>query len=138
MVVRNPRAATVQGAEHGVRETAAERRLDVSLSEHVHRAPDADAWQALGADPIGFALVDEGYGARFDGAGDGCGFIIEVLGRRSDDEVREKDQTHLLELGMLDEVLLHQNREGASIRMTGWATDLKLQRDLLDGDTSVG
>ena len=139
MVVGNPHAATIQGVEHGIGETVAERGLDVSLSEHVYRAPDAEAREARGAQPIGLALVDEGHGVPFDGAGDGCGLaVIEGLGCGSGDEVREMDQTHFFELGMLDEVLLDQYREGVSIRVTGSTTGLKLQRDLFDNDTAVG
>ena len=105
-----PRSRALNGAS-----AILERCLDVSLSEHVYRAPDAEAREAFGADSTGIALVDEGDGAPFDGTGDGCGFaVIEGLGCRSGDEVRGMDRTHLSELGMLDEVRIRTVRASAS------------------------
>lgn len=55
-------------------------------------------------------------------------FIADNRDEIDADEVREMNQTSFSELGMLDEVLLDQHCKGISIG----ATDLKLQRDMLD------
>ena len=139
MLVGDTHATTIQSIEDGVGQTRTERSLDVVLSQHVHCASDGEVREAFGADPNGFALIDEGNRGSLDGAGDGCGFtVIEGLGCRAGDERREVRSAGLPESRVLDEVLLDQHGQSVGISAARLSADLKFQQDIFDDQTAVG
>ena len=129
----------VQGVEHRAGETTSEFFLNLALSEHVYRAPDGEVREVLGADPNGLAVIDESDRRLFDGVGDGCRFtVIESLGGRAADKGGEARRTDITELNLVDEALLDQQIKSVGVSSARPSTELKLQRDILDDNTSIG